>query len=251
MYCPADSTLICVDCKDVGIHKGHPNLLSLHEAAVKKTAELQSLIDRVDAAQKLEYLTNAISQARASAAEKFNAARTRLEEFISHAQNVQNKINEKEREANAAFDGQASEIMRAREALRDVKTQALKVCEGNKGQILQAPKIEFIHLEILDSPCVVLRKYRLVLPDISQMKIECQMDVATRRAPIEDAIVQRNFSKGQRVDVLEPISGSWQTAVIARIAGDRCMIHYDGWSSSWDEWVPLDSFRLCALGAHT
>ena len=38
-------------------------------------------------------------------------------------------------------------------------------------------------------------------------------------------------------------SGSWYTGKILKVEGDRYFVTYEGWSDSWDEWVPLSRLR--------
>lgn len=37
--------------------------------------------------------------------------------------------------------------------------------------------------------------------------------------------------------------GSWYPAVILKIEGNKYLIHYDGYDSSWDEWVTTDRMK--------
>jgi len=45
---------------------------------------------------------------------------------------------------------------------------------------------------------------------------------------------------GQKIDI--QWGGSWWPGVITAQSGGQFLVHYDGWSSSWDEWV--DSSRI-------
>jgi hypothetical protein len=47
--------------------------------------------------------------------------------------------------------------------------------------------------------------------------------------------------KGDKVQVYW--GGSWYNAVILRANNNKWLIHYDGYSDSWDEWVGLDRMR--------
>jgi hypothetical protein len=42
--------------------------------------------------------------------------------------------------------------------------------------------------------------------------------------------------------------GSWWPAVVLQTQGNRSLIHYTGWDSSWDEWVGRDRLRLVGSG---
>ena len=35
------------------------------------------------------------------------------------------------------------------------------------------------------------------------------------------------------------------------IWNERAYIHYNGWGTRWDEWIHLDSERICAFRTHT
>jgi hypothetical protein len=37
--------------------------------------------------------------------------------------------------------------------------------------------------------------------------------------------------------------GNWYPAVILQRMGDRCLVHYEGYDASWDEWVDKDRLR--------
>jgi hypothetical protein len=48
-------------------------------------------------------------------------------------------------------------------------------------------------------------------------------------------------SVGQRADVLW--KGAWYPAKVLQVNGDNCYITYEGYDSSWDEWVEAGRFR--------
>lgn len=48
--------------------------------------------------------------------------------------------------------------------------------------------------------------------------------------------------KGDKAEVLW--QGSWYPATVLHSNGERCFIHYDGYESSWDEWVGPDRIKL-------
>ena len=54
-------------------------------------------------------------------------------------------------------------------------------------------------------------------------------------------------SVGQRGEVLW--KGAWYPAQVLNVSGNSCYITYDGYDSSWDEWVKPSRFRaLFAVG---
>jgi hypothetical protein len=44
--------------------------------------------------------------------------------------------------------------------------------------------------------------------------------------------------------------GSWYPAHVKQVSGDgqKCFIHYDGYGSSWDEWVGSDRIQIKSTG---
>lgn len=48
-------------------------------------------------------------------------------------------------------------------------------------------------------------------------------------------------AKGDKFEV--QWGGKWYAATVLETDGSRTKIHYDGWSSSWDEWVTKDRLR--------
>jgi hypothetical protein len=46
---------------------------------------------------------------------------------------------------------------------------------------------------------------------------------------------------GEKVEVLW--GGTWFPSTILQRDGGRAYVHYDGWSSTWDEWVEADRLR--------
>ncbi|MBF0460895.1 MAG: hypothetical protein HQL87_05810 [Magnetococcales bacterium] len=41
--------------------------------------------------------------------------------------------------------------------------------------------------------------------------------------------------------------GKWYPSKILEISGSRMLIHYDGFESSWDEWVSMDRVKIEVL----
>ena len=57
------------------------------------------------------------------------------------------------------------------------------------------------------------------------------------------------YPAGSRVSVLW--KGSWYSAVVRQTSGNQSLVHYDGYSSSWDEWVPPGRIRGGGGGGYT
>lgn len=53
-----------------------------------------------------------------------------------------------------------------------------------------------------------------------------------------------SFAVGEKIEVLW--SGTWYKADVLEAKGGQYKIHYDGWASSWDEWVKPDRIRRLA-----
>ena len=54
-------------------------------------------------------------------------------------------------------------------------------------------------------------------------------------APAPTAPAAAAFAVGDRVQV--QWKGAWYPAKVLKVDGEKFLIHYDGSSSSWDEWV--------------
>lgn len=55
--------------------------------------------------------------------------------------------------------------------------------------------------------------------------------------------VETRFAVGQNIDVLDSVN-RWCNAEIIKIAGPEMYIYYTGWSSKYNEWLPIDSDRV-------
>jgi len=53
----------------------------------------------------------------------------------------------------------------------------------------------------------------------------------------------QELDAGTVVQVLWPDDGTWYAATVIESRGARYHIHYDGWTSEWDEWVGPDRLR--------
>jgi hypothetical protein len=62
----------------------------------------------------------------------------------------------------------------------------------------------------------------------------------------------RYFAIGQWIDILDT-SDQWLEGTIINIRNEQqeLLIHYNGWSSTWDEWVPFVSARIAPFRSHT
>ncbi len=58
--------------------------------------------------------------------------------------------------------------------------------------------------------------------------------------------------EGQWLDALDTV-GQWLEAVVLRVSPDegRVFIHYNGWTTRWDEWIDGSSPRLAPFRSHT
>ena len=55
---------------------------------------------------------------------------------------------------------------------------------------------------------------------------------------------------GQWVDVKDTID-QWLEAQVIDAREDSVFVHYNGWGSRWDEWIPNNSPRIAALRTFT
>jgi hypothetical protein len=60
------------------------------------------------------------------------------------------------------------------------------------------------------------------------------------RPVVRPAVVYRAC---QKVEV--EWGGTWWPAEVLKVRGNQYLIHYTGWSSSWDEWVTDCRIRVC------
>lgn len=58
------------------------------------------------------------------------------------------------------------------------------------------------------------------------------------------------FQPGQWIDVKDTID-QWLEAQVTKIRPNQVYIHYNGWGSQWDEWIPTDSPRIAPFRTHT
>jgi len=58
------------------------------------------------------------------------------------------------------------------------------------------------------------------------------------------------FQPTMVIDVCDTVN-KWYESTIRDVRADKVMVHYNGWASSWDEWIPVDSERLAPVNTHT
>jgi hypothetical protein len=93
-------------------------------------------------------------------------------------------------------------------------------------------------IEILEKPfCMYLLTPKEGLSDINILE----------KKPIN---VQKIYRTRQLVDCLDT-SNNWLESTIMEVKQDKVFIHYNGWPSRWDEWIPIDSKRLAPVHTHT
>src|ERR1700692_2712165 len=68
--------------------------------------------------------------------------------------------------------------------------------------------------------------------------------LALTSSAIQVAVQERNWKAGDRVEV--QWKGDWYQAGVIEVKGDEYKVHYDGYASSWDEWV--DNSRIRPAG---
>lgn len=58
------------------------------------------------------------------------------------------------------------------------------------------------------------------------------------------------YRVGQWVDV-EDTMQQWLEAQITRVAEDKVRVHFNGWGTRWDEWIPTNSPRIALFRTYT
>jgi len=59
------------------------------------------------------------------------------------------------------------------------------------------------------------------------------------------------FKVGDMIDCKD-FKGYWYESTVLEVKEDSIKVHYNGWSTSWDEWVPrMATDRLAKKGSHT
>lgn len=60
----------------------------------------------------------------------------------------------------------------------------------------------------------------------------------------------RNFEINDEIDA-QDAQGKWYESTVRMVKEGKVCIHFNGWASNWDEWVPVDSERLAPKNTHT
>lgn len=70
----------------------------------------------------------------------------------------------------------------------------------------------------------------------------------------DNGIINSEFQIGHTIDVLDTIN-VWRVSTVVGLDdfsdGPMIHIHYNGWAYKFDEWIPLESYRLAPHGKHT
>lgn len=68
----------------------------------------------------------------------------------------------------------------------------------------------------------------------------------------EAAIASAQFTVGSLIDVLDTCN-SWLPARVEKVNVEEAsiFIHYTSYSNKWDEWVPMDSYRVAPYQSQT
>jgi hypothetical protein len=73
--------------------------------------------------------------------------------------------------------------------------------------------------------------------------VSAQEPPAAQAPPAVEAAPAAACAIGSQIDVLWNDSWYASTIIAGPNAEGQCQIHYDGWESSWDEWVGADRMR--------
>ncbi len=60
----------------------------------------------------------------------------------------------------------------------------------------------------------------------------------------------REFEIGDVIDACDNM-GKWYESTVCDVKEDKIFVHFEGWSSKWDEWLPKASERMAKLRTHT
>lgn len=65
-------------------------------------------------------------------------------------------------------------------------------------------------------------------------------------------IQKRELKIGQWVDVKDSVN-QWLEAQVIKVNESemKVFVHYNGWSSRWDEWIDMKSDRIALFRTHT
>lgn len=225
LYCVADSSLICLLCKDHGAHKGHTEVLVLAEAAAKKVAELRAVIDRAIAAQRVERHTAAIMEAHEAMKQEASRACAAVQQYSKEAHEMLTlnvnamlaTVLAEEKKMDLAFTEQRFELARACSTLQTVVAQAEKVCKGTTAQILQAPAIVYPEVQVLSKPCFSSVEFKLSLPALPHQSVESSFQSCDERVVIEDA-------KAEPVAVAAEVLDADVAAIEAAVAAEAAAV---------------------------
>lgn len=66
----------------------------------------------------------------------------------------------------------------------------------------------------------------------------------------QSACARRRFFVGQWLDVKDTVS-QWLEATVMEVRGDTLKVHYNGWPTRWDEWLPFTSQRIAPFRTRT
>jgi hypothetical protein len=69
-------------------------------------------------------------------------------------------------------------------------------------------------------------------------------------APRPFTALPQSYVLGQWIDVRDT-TGQWLEAQIAKTQATDIYVHYNGWGSRWDEWLPKGSDRVATFRTHT
>ena len=69
------------------------------------------------------------------------------------------------------------------------------------------------------------------------------------QSPITSTSLPVSFSVGALVEALDDY-GNWCVAAILKVQHDRVLVHYQGWTNQYDEWIPVASSRFERIGTH-
>lgn len=109
---------------------------------------------------------------------------------------------------------------------------------------------------VVTCPCGI--KHKIVYDSVANLHKSMSTPETTPRYESSDTILLGYFSPisaeelcvGNTVDAMD-LDGVWYTAKVLKTTQDSVLVHYTGWSQTFDETIPNDSFRLAKKYTHT
>lgn len=271
LFCRQCAVPACAHCLLVGAHRDHDRTEAADAAAGERAAveaeaaalaareaELGALSDTLEALR--DRIRENGAAKRAEVAEAFARLRRDLdarEEAMLRAADL--AVAEREQ---AIADQRARLAETAELAAAARKRAEGELAEAGADAVLLLLRAPAARARLASSRRVCFRPEEpaVRLPSLGLTVYRPRLAAAVRafdyEQAVRDAHAGRSLEAGQWVDCRDSV-GRWQRATVAGLKRQRlsgvevAKIHFDGWSSRWDEWVPVASSRIEPYGLVT